>query len=117
MDERKIPQRLGWALFMMVLVTNGLEIGLGIYAGIKLPSFASSNWFGLGLTVIGFYLCGFPLFMLLTRRIPEPELAQEHLTLRETSDIYLICMALGYAFSFFGTLVNAVISSFTGIET
>lgn len=117
MDERKIPQRLGWALFMMVLVTNGLEIGLGIYAGIKLPSFASSNWFGLGLTVIGFYLCGFPLFLLLTRRIPMMKLTQEHLNLREICDIYLVCMALGYAFSFLGTLVNAVISSFTGIET
>ena len=117
MDERKIPQRLGWALFTMALVTNGIEIGLGIYAGMKLPAFASSNWFGLGLTIIGFYLCGFPLFLLLTRRIPAPELAREGLTLRETCDIYLICMALGYAFSFLGTLVNAVISSFTGIET
>lgn len=118
MTDRSWPSRLGWALFAMALVTNAVEIFAGSAISRANPHMVESPWFLVGLVVLGFYCCGFPLFLLMTQRIPKhPFGEKKSLGVIEVAALFLICMFLGYTFSIVGMLLSAVVTGITGIQT
>ncbi|MEA4920706.1 MAG: type II CAAX endopeptidase family protein [Clostridiaceae bacterium] len=115
---KKMAVRLGWSLFILALVTDVVEILVGLFIQRFYPVLAQSEWFSAALIAIGFYLCGLPVFALLTRKIKGWNQEGNHVQLRffgQVVPLYFACMFLGYVFSLLGVLINLFVSHFTGI--
>lgn len=114
---KKLTARLGWSLFILAFVTDAVQIAAGLFIQRFFPALAESEWFSGALIVIGFYLCGMPLFIALTKRIKGWDHSGNEVRLRffgQVIPLYFVCMFLGYIFSLLGVLINILVSHFTG---
>lgn len=113
---KKTARRLGWALFALALVTNAAEIGAALFFESVAPEIVYSPWYSILLIAVGMYACGFPLFMLMTRNLPDDDerRGRAELSAREVAKLYIMCMGWAYIFSIVGMVLSQLIASFTG---
>lgn len=115
---KKTASRMGWALFMMALVTNAAQILAMLVIDALVPSFEQSDWYSVSLVAIGFYMFGLPVFLLMTRSLPEDgRLERAGLERGDIGRLYLMCMFMGYVFSVVGVIISEIVPVFTGVET
>lgn len=113
---KKTATKLGWALFTLALVTNAVEIGAAVLIEYFIPDLSYSQWYSMALIALGMYVCGFPLFMLMTRKLPDDDArrGKAELSPREVAKLYIMCMGWAYIFSLVGVLLSQLVTAFTG---
>lgn len=116
-DGRQIGRRLGWALFILTVVSNGVQILLALWIGRYHPALADSQWCVMGLVVIGLYGCGLPVFRALVRRLPAPPPARKELTKGQFVRCWLLCIFLAYLCNMLGTGLNALVDRLLGTSS
>lgn len=113
---KKTARKLGWALFTLALVTNAVEIAAALFIEEAAPRFMYSPWYSMALIALGMYACGFPLFMLMTRNLPDDDerRGEAELSVKEVAKLYIMCMGWAYIFSVVGMVLSELIAALTG---
>ena len=118
MEGRRVGARLGWALVVLALVSNGVQVLLALWIAGYRPALAASPWCAAGLIAVGFYGCGLPAFGAMVRRLPKaPVQARGKLTAGQVFHCWLLCMFLAYLCSMLGTALSALADSWMGTSS
>ncbi|MGM9638475.1 MAG: hypothetical protein ACI3XT_02640, partial [Butyricicoccaceae bacterium] len=118
MEGRRIGARLGWALVVLALVSDGVQVLLALWIAEYRPALAASPWCAAGLIAVGFYVCGLPAFGAMVRRLPKaPVQARGKLTVGQVFRCWLLCMFLAYLCSMLGTALSALADSWMGTSS
>lgn len=106
---------IGYSLFTMliaIIVVQILMSAVLLQAG---PEIRLNPWINVLLIGIPFYLFGFPLFLWITRKIPDgPKGEVKSLSFKEMLTIFFIAMAGTYVFNIVGNFINQLIGSLMG---
>lgn len=115
MKEKNIFSKLGFSLFFMTLAVNLVQILMAGIISESFPDFTNSVWYSWSFVGIGFYLIGFPVFMLCTRTIPKIDTGERKKVSAGTIvKIFFISMAATYVFNIVGMLINGLIGLLKG---
>lgn len=116
-QKRKPPfSRIGWAFFAILLVTTLLQIlADGILKNLY-PELAESKWFNWALSFIPLYFVAIPIGFLILRPIPAEKPERKDIGFGKFATFFLMCFALMYIGNIVGTLVNTLISWFSGTQ-
>jgi len=112
-EARTAFSRLGLAVFVMLVVTYGVQI----LAGIALGRASVRNVVVLLLlSYVPMYCIAFPAGYLIMRSVPKYPLELRDMGAGRFFKVLAICFFLMYGGNLFGNLVNAVISDLLGIS-
>lgn len=116
-DAKKVFRRTGFALFIMLLVIMVAQVLISVLLNQFAPGIEESPWY-VGLLIgVPFYLLGFPVFLLMMRKIPNaPKRESKKISFKNMVFIFLISMAATYIFNIVGILVNTLISFLKGTD-
>lgn len=117
MKEKKHFSKLGFGLFFMALAVNVAQIIMMIITNEFFPDFINSIWYTWSFVGVGFYLIGFPVFLLCTKSIPKVETGiKENQSLGHMIKVFIICMSATYIFNIVGSLINFLIGLLKGSD-
>ena len=84
-----------------------------------IPNILEQEWFVWALTVVGFYLVGFPVYLKIMSTIPNTTSFEENKMKFGVGNIIVLvfmCLALTYVSNFFTLILNQIISVIKGSE-
>ncbi len=110
---RRAFSRLGLAVFVMLVVTYGVQILAGIALG---PAGIRNPVILLLLSYVPMYCIAFPAGYLIMRAVPKDPLELQGLGSGRFFRMLVICFFLMYGGNLFGNLVNSVISDLLGVS-
>lgn len=115
METKKVFSKLGLALFTMALVTIIMQWFLGEMLFKLAPELTQGPWYTWSLLGLSFYCIGFPIFVLMTRKIPNgPKGEKKEMSFKEIITMFFISMAAVYIFNILGNLINILIGLLKG---
>ena len=118
MEGRRVGARLGWALVVLALVSNGVQVLLALWIAGYRPELAASPWCAAGLIAVGFYGCGLPAFGAMVHRLSKvPVQARGKLNVGQVFRCWLLCMFLAYLCSILGTALSTLADSWMGTSS
>lgn len=116
-SPRKAFSRTGIALTVMILASQFAYVFLDVLFGELVPYFQQRSYYVLILNGVSMYLIGFPLFLLIMRRIPGYKNGEEKkLSLTEFWRLLMVSLGATYIFNIVGGIVNGIISALLGRE-
>lgn len=110
---RSAFSRLGIAMFVMLIVTYGIQILVGVVAGI---AHIRDTVMLLVLSYVPMYCIAFPAAYMIIRTVPKHPLEQQSVGAGRYLRMLVICFFLMYGGNLFGNLVNTAISDMLGIS-
>ncbi len=115
-DRRQITSAmLGVAsVFLLSLI---FQLLIGTVVLLVSPETVRADWYGLVISMVPMYLLAMPLSLFLFGMGDAEPPERKKLSAPVFLGLLAICFALTYAGNFLGTLVNFVLSCFTGRET
>ena len=117
MDKKKIITRLGFALCVMTVLINVVQILIYQFAGLIYPELKEYVWFGWMLLGLSFYVVGFPTFWILSKDIPDSEKKPlKPMRFSQFIVVFIISIATMYIFNFVSLGINAGISLIKGSD-
>ena len=117
MKYRQLVTKLGFALFVMTLIVNVVQMVVLGMVNTFSPDLLETSWFIWVLVGISFYLVGFPTFWTMTKELPDAPIGNVRpLKMRTFIVIFFICMAAVYLFNIVGLGINAGIAFVKGKE-
>ena len=115
METKRVFSKIGLALFAMAFVTMIIQGFLGAVLYELAPEFTQGPWYTWSLLGLSFYCIGFPIFVLMTRKIPNgPKGEKKAMSFKEIITMFFISMAAVYIFNILGNLINILIGLLKG---
>jgi membrane protease YdiL (CAAX protease family) len=103
--------RIGFAMFVLVALTTGLQAGEAALLPLVFPEAEPGPWLRYALLLIPQYAIAMPAAFLVMRRLPRQPLARRTLGAGRFGIVLLICYCILYAGNLAGTVVTQVISA------
>lgn len=98
------------ALFVMLLVTNVVQVIMSVAVILMKPAFALEADFLLLETFVGFHLVGLAVyFLMMRRRCPSVQREKKRMTVKDFIIVFFICMAATYLFNYASVGINYLI--------
>lgn len=92
--EKTIFSKLGFAYFLLVLITTLLQLGAAAVISAFWPEWAQSEWYIWTVSMLPLYLIAVPVCAMLLRRIPAQSWEGTSLKLGEWMRIFIICIGV-----------------------
>lgn len=113
---KKDFSRIGFAMFVMVLLTAGLQLGIAGALTVYFPEFYYSRWGLWLLTFAPQYLAAMPAAWLILRRIPARKPEVQAFGGKRTVIAVFACVFLMYGGNLLGALVTTLLGLLRGAE-
>lgn len=111
-SERKNVFIVGFSMFIMIILTFGLQIVAGmLFPGLLKEGDSCVRY---SVTLLPQYLIAMPAAYMLLRLVPKTGLKKKSLSAGRFIIILLICYAILYAGSLIATIITGIINSVTG---
>lgn len=117
MDARKFFSRIGWVYMIFILLTTGLQLLLSVALGVFapwLPGWAISSNALLLYVQLTMYVFGFPVFVLMMRRIPSCKMDTPK---KMGAWKFFMVLVFCFGMTYLGNLVGSVLMKLTGYLT
>ena len=99
-EDKKIFKKIGYSLFTMILVVSVVQILILTVLDKLAPGIEQNPWY-VGLLIgIPFYLVGFPIILLMLKKIPEgPKGEIKKVSFKNMIVVFFISMGATYIFN------------------
>lgn len=115
MQEKKVFNKLGFSLFVMVIAVNLVQVLMIFGASLINPELVSKAAFNYAALGVSFYVVGFVLYFLMTKNIPDSSKGERRqLSIKQVLMFYLICMGTTYIFNYLSVALNLLIGLIKG---
>lgn len=116
-EDKKIFKKIGYSLFTMILVVSVVQILILTVLDKLAPGIEQNPWY-VGLLIgIPFYLVGFPIILLMLKKIPEgPKGEIKKVSFKNMIVVFFISMGATYIFNIVGIFINNLISIIKGSD-
>lgn len=117
MDTKKVFGRIGLTLFVMTFVVIITQSFIAGFINGFSPDFEKSIWYNWLLIGISLYCVGFPIFLIMMRKIPNSTKGEiKKLPFSRMLVIFFICMVTTYFFNIVGQQINTLIALLKGAD-
>jgi membrane protease YdiL (CAAX protease family) len=113
-SERRNLFLIGFSMFIMILLTAGLQTAAGVLFNEPLKE--GSSWAMYSVMLVPQYLVAMPVAWLLLRLVPKTGLKKKSLSAGRFMIILMICYAILYAGNIIALIITAVINAISGKE-
>ena len=114
-EAKKIFSRIGFGIFVSMLSIQLIQVILALLAARFFSSFTQSAWYSWVLVAVSTYLVGYPLFFLITKKIPTtPPSVKRWATGREFAGYGVVSFAAMYLFNFVSVVLITLIGMLKG---
>lgn len=112
LEGKKAFKRTGYALFAMLIAVMFMQVIVMVALELFAPGMQDSPWYLAFMLGIPLYLVGFPIFLLIMRKIPNgPKGEAKKMSLKNLAIMFTISMGGSYIFNLVGLGINTLISS------
>jgi uncharacterized protein len=114
-NKRWVLSKVGYSLFIMVLMIQFVQTVSVLLIRLLAPKLWDQPWMSWALVVIGFYATAFPVFCMLTKKVPSNNNDEpKKMKLKELITVFCICMAATYIFNYLTIALNSLIGLIIG---
>ncbi len=117
-DSKRILLLSGLFLSVMAIVVLVAQVVIELLSSKFFIKFYEFDGYNAVVSVISFVGIGYPIFILLMKRIPNSERRErKKLSLGKLIGFFLICIAAMYASNYIGVFISFIIASIRGVES
>ena len=113
--------RIGLSFFLFLLIGQILGIGISLLVALFLPQLAQAGWFLWVVSYAPLYCVGFPVFMLIMRKVPDtatiaPDTLAANYKPKVTQLLMLVlaCLGVVYPLNILANLLSMLLQHLTG---
>ena len=117
METKKIFRKIGYSLFVMIAIVMVVQILMLMLLDKLAPGIEQNPWY-IGLLIgIPFYGVGFPIFLLMMKKIPDgPKGEFKKMSIKDIIVVVFISIAATYIFNIVSSIINVFISMIKGSD-